>query len=110
MQFRIYFPIRSDPIDCKVADFLNHHTDRAKFRIMFKREIGASGVYYFGTKKIQIAQHREALKVRVGGGYIDIDEFVDKYTQGEIDKLDRSSPVRKLASDASSPTMKASQR
>ena len=70
---------------------------------MFKRELGCSGVYYFGTKKIQIAQHREALKVRVGGGYIDIDEFVDKYTQMEVDKLDRSSPVRRMTG-ASSPT------
>jgi len=77
---------------------------------MFKRLIGCQGVYYFGTKKIQIAQHREALKVRVGGGYIDIDEFVDKYTQAEVDKLDRSSPVGRMTGGASSPTYKASQR
>lgn len=110
LQFRIYFPIRSDPIDVKVAEYVNHHADRAKFKIMFKRLIGCQGVYYFGTKKIQIAMHREALKVRVGGGYIDIDEFVDKYTQQEIDKLDRSSPVGRLTSGASSPTYKASQK
>ena len=52
LQFRIYFPIRSDPIDCKMADFINHHSDRQKFKVMFKREIGASGVYHFGSKKI----------------------------------------------------------
>ena len=106
LQFRIYFPIRSDPIDCKRADFINNHTDRQKFKVMFKREIGASGVYHFGAKKIQIIQQRELLKVRVGGGYIDIDEFVDKYTQQEVDKGDRNSPVRRLGS----PVGKASSR
>lgn len=77
--YRIYFPMRNDPIECKVAEYVNNHPDREKFKIMFKRVIGCSGVYYFGTKKILISEHREMLKVRVGGGYMDIDEFVDKY-------------------------------
>ena len=27
--------------------------------------------------------------VRVGGGYIGIDEFIEQYTQQEIDKIER---------------------
>ena len=88
-----------------MAEFINNHTDRQKFKVMFKREIGASGVYHFGAKKIQIIQQRELLKVRIGGGYIDIDEFVDKYTQGELEKADRNSPMRRLGSPVGKASM-----
>ena len=81
MNHRVYYPIRNDPIEIMVAEYVNNHIDREKFKIMFKRVTGSTGVYYFGTKKIQISKHREMLKVRVGGGYMDLDEFVDKYTQ-----------------------------
>ena len=63
-----------------VAEYVNNHINREKLETMFKRVTGSPGVYYFGTKKIQISKHREMLKVRVGGGYMDLDEFVNKYT------------------------------
>lgn len=35
------------------------------------------GVYTFGTKKIFIKLLDTGLKIRVGGGYLNIDEFLE---------------------------------
>ena len=46
----IYLPVKGDPIDHKVAEYINNYPDRAKLKIMFMRE--SSGVYEFGSKRI----------------------------------------------------------
>ena len=51
---------------------------------MFVRE--NEGVYSFGTKKTNIKIESGNLKVRVGGGYLSIDEFVDQYLPIEFSK------------------------
>ena len=40
---------------------------------------------------------KDSLKVRVGGGFLSIDEFLDQYTPTELDKLDRADPPRRTA-------------
>lgn len=35
------------------------------------------GVYTFGSRKVNLRLELSKLKVRVGGGYISIDEFLD---------------------------------
>lgn len=46
---------------------------------MFLRE--SEGVYQFGQKRVYIKIERgNNLMVRVGGGYIAIDDFIDQYT------------------------------
>jgi hypothetical protein len=35
--------------------------------------------------------------VRVGGGYLSLDEFLDIYTPMELDRLDRNDPIKKFA-------------
>ena len=42
----VYVPIKNDPVDCKVADFINNYPDRNKLKIMFMRD--SAGVYQFG--------------------------------------------------------------
>ena len=34
--------------------------------------------------------------VRVGGGYIHIEDFINKYTNGEVEKIDRKDVVNKF--------------
>ena len=34
--------------------------------------------------------------VRVGGGYLSIDEFLDQYTPAELEKLERKDPLKKF--------------
>ena len=48
----IYVPAKDDPIDMKLADFINNYPDRQKLKIMFLRE--QEGVYSFGSRKIFI--------------------------------------------------------
>jgi hypothetical protein len=35
--------------------------------------------------------------VRVGGGYLSIDEFLDQYTPMELDKMERKDPLKKFS-------------
>jgi hypothetical protein len=42
---------------------------------MFMRE--SEGVYMFGSKKVAVKIEKDNIKIRVGGGYLSIDEFID---------------------------------
>ena len=39
----VYIPIKDDPIDKKIAEFINNYPERQKLKIMFMRE--SEGVY-----------------------------------------------------------------
>jgi hypothetical protein len=80
----IYIPIRDDPLDVKVAEYINNYPDRQKLKIMFMRE--SAGVYAFGSKRINVEVQGNKIKVRIGGGYLSIDEFLDQYTPTEVEK------------------------
>jgi hypothetical protein len=76
----VYIPVKQDPIDKKLAEFLNNniiinYPERAKLKIMFTRQ--SEGVYQFGTKRVAVKLEKDGLKVRVGGGFLSIDEFLD---------------------------------
>ena len=71
----VYVPIKDDPIDMKVAEFINNYPDRNKLKIMFMRE--SEGVYEFGSKRVNVRIEKGRIKIRVGGGYLSIDEFLD---------------------------------
>ena len=71
----VYVPVRNDDVDMKVAEFINNYPDRNKLKIMFMRE--SAGVYEFGSKKIHVRIEKGRILIRVGGGYMSIDEFLD---------------------------------
>ena len=71
----VYIPIKNDATDKKLAEFINNYPERSKLKIMFMRE--SEGVYQFGSKRVQVKVEREGIKIRVGGGYLSIDEFLD---------------------------------
>lgn len=71
----IYIPMKDDIVDRKLAEFINNYPDRNKMRIMFMRE--STGVYSFGSKKVAVKVEKDNIKIRVGGGYLSIDEFID---------------------------------
>lgn len=48
-----------------------------------------SGYYLFGTKKIYAKILNGRLVIRVGGGYMIITEFLDQYSQIELNKINR---------------------
>lgn len=91
----VYIPIKNDLTDKKLAEFINNYPERSKLKIMFMRE--SEGVYQFGSKRVQVKVEREGIKIRVGGGYLSIDEFLDQYTPVELEKLERKDPLKRFS-------------
>jgi hypothetical protein len=91
----VYIPVKGDPIDQKLAEFINNYPERQKLKIMFMRE--SEGVYQFGTKRVAVRVEKDKINIRVGGGYLSIDEFLDQYTPGELEKLERKDPLKKFS-------------
>ena len=57
-------------------------------KIMFLRE--SEGVYQFGQKRVYIKIEKgKKLMVRVGGGYMNIDDFINMYSPSEEDRIQR---------------------
>lgn len=78
----VYIPVQHDSIDRKLAEYINNYPERAKLKIMFMRE--SEGIYQFGTKKIYVRVDNDRINIRVGGGFLSIDEFLDQYTPSEL--------------------------
>lgn len=91
----VYIPIKDDNVDTRLAEYINNYPDRSRLKIMFMRE--SEGIYCFGTKKIYVRVEQGKIIIRVGGGYLSIDEFLDIYTPLELEKLERKDPLRKFS-------------
>ena len=90
----VYIPVKGDSIDKKLAEYINNYPDRQKLKIMFMRE--TEGVYQFGTKRVSVKVEKDNIKIRVGGGFLSLDEFLDQYTPAELEKLERKDPLRRM--------------
>jgi hypothetical protein len=91
----VYIPVRDDMIDRRLAEYINNYPDRQKLKIMFMRE--SEGVYEFGSKRVYVKVDKDKINVRVGGGYLSIDEFLDQYTPTELEKLERKDPLKRFS-------------
>ena len=91
----VYIPVKNDQIDKKIAEYINNYPDRQKLKIMFMRE--SEGVYQFGSKRVAIKVDKDKINVRVGGGFLSIDEFLDQYTPLELEKLERNDPMQRFS-------------
>ena len=91
----VYIPVKEDPIDKRLAEYINNYPERSKLKIMFMRE--SEGIYQFGTKRIYVRVDKDKINIRVGGGFLSIDEFLDQYTPAELEKLERKDPLRKFS-------------
>jgi CYTH domain-containing protein len=90
----VYIPVKDDKIDKKIAEYINNYPDRQKLKIMFMRE--SEGVYQFGSKRVGVKVDKDKINIRVGGGYLSIDEFLDQYTPAELEKLERKDPMKRF--------------
>ena len=91
----MYIPIRDDAVDRKLAEYINNYPERSKLKIMFMRE--SEGVYQFGSKRVAVKVEKDNIKIRVGGGFLSIDEFLDQYTPVELEKLERKDPLKRFS-------------
>ena len=71
----VYIPVKGDLIDKKLAEYINNYPDRQKLKIMFMRE--SEGVYQFGTKRVYVKCVKDKIEIKVGGGFLSLDEFLD---------------------------------
>ena len=95
--YGIYHAKKKDRIDEALGSYLNKFPERENLKIMFLRE--SEGVYFFGSKRVYIKIERgHQIMVRVGGGYIAIDDFIQQYTQLEADKIERSNVMDRFTS------------
>ena len=90
----VYIPVKSDAVDTKLAEYINNYPDRKKLKIMFMRE--SEGVYEFGQRKVMVKVERGKIQIKVGGGYLSIDEFLDQYTPIELERLERTDPLKRF--------------
>ena len=55
----MYIPIKDDPVDKKLAEFINNYPERSKLKIMFMRE--SEGVYQFGTRRVYVRVDKDKI-------------------------------------------------
>lgn len=66
-----------------------------KLKVSFIRE--SEGVYRFGTKRVVlILEKGEDIKIRVGGGFMYLKQFIEQYTKLEIEKIERTNSLLNL--------------
>ena len=75
-------PVKGDAIDQVLRTLLNGRYFPLKFTRI------EEGRYMFGTKKISAKILDNMLVIRVGGGYLVFEEFLDKYTYSEIKRVE----------------------
>jgi len=46
---------------------------------------------------VAVKVEKDNIKVRVGGGFLSIDEFIDQYTPEQLTKLERRDPLKRFA-------------
>ncbi len=75
----IYIAHKNDKVDLVLGNFLNRYPERKKMNIMFLRE--SEGVYQFGQRRVYIKVEKgDKILVRVGGGFMNIQDFITQYT------------------------------
>ena len=74
---------------------LSHYINQANCPVPI-RKIG-NGFYLFGTKKIYAKILNGKLVIRVGGGFMIIEEFIATYADAEMLKLSKMSDEQLMA-------------
>ena len=91
----VYIPVKECAVDKKLAEYINNYPERSKLKIMFMRE--SAGVYEFGSRRVMVKVERDKIQIKVGGGFLSIDEFLDQYTPVELEKLERRDPLKRFS-------------
>ena len=89
----VYIGHKGDKIDEGLAEFLNSRNwDRDKMKALFLRH--SKGIYKFGHRKLSLRQDKgNNLQVRVGGGYMDLDNFLKEYSDTAMHIIERRDAI-----------------
>jgi len=88
----LYIPAKNDNTDIALADYINSQPDPSLLKLLFLRE--SEGIYQFGSKKIYVKNEGGRIYIRVGGGFLSIQEFLEQNAPIELEKFNRNDPVR----------------
>ena len=92
LKHSVYIAKRQDSTDEQLCLYLNDFPEREKLKVSFIRE--TDGIYNFGTKRVFLKLERgDQIMVRVGGGYMHIDDFLEQYTPLEVEKIRRKDVI-----------------
>ena len=95
LKYSVYIPRKGDNVDAKLSDYINGRPENDHMKIMFLRE--SEGVYQFGQKRVYVKVEKGGqVLVRVGGGYMHIEEFIDTYSNNEVEKIHRKDPMSRF--------------
>lgn len=86
-----------------IDQMLSHYVNQANCPVPI-RKIG-NGFYLFGTKKIYAKILNGKLVIRVGGGFMIIEEFIATYADAEMNKISKMSDDQLIALSADSQAM-----
>lgn len=86
-----------------IDQMLSHYVNQANCPVPI-RKIG-NGFYLFGTKKIYAKILNGKLVIRVGGGFMIIEEFIATYADAEMNKISKMSDDQLIALSADSTAM-----
>lgn len=90
-----YISHKGDNIDTQLGKFITKYPEKEKMKILFLRE--SEGVYQFGQKRVYMKIDKgNKVNVRVGGGYMHIDEFLETYTDQEVQKIERRDVISRF--------------
>lgn len=80
----MYQPVKDDPIDKKLGEYINNAPSVIRSKMDFVRE--SEGIYKYGKKRVFMKIEGDSVIIRVGGGYLTIEEFIDQYCSSENQK------------------------
>lgn len=84
----IYICKKYDRIDEGLGEFLNKYPEREQLKILFVRE--SEGVYQFGSRRVYVKIEKgNQIFVKVGGGFMHVNEFIEQFTPSEVEKIER---------------------
>lgn len=83
--YQVYKGDKYDTIDKALEEYINWSPYKIPLSNLFQKE--SEGVYTFGSKKTTMKYENTELKVRVGGGFLSIHEFVQQYLPLELEKI-----------------------
>lgn len=96
----IYISKSLDKVDEYLGKFINSYVPRNLLKIQFIRE--QEGVYRFGSKRVYITIDKSnRVLVRIGGGYIPVQDFVEQYTPSEVEKVHRNNTLHNFRNRSS---------
>lgn len=90
----VYLPLKTDETDVELAKWINGYKNRLQMRLLFIRQ--GEGLYSFGKQQVRLVVQRGIVKVKVGGGHIDLEEYLNQYTPVELEKLEKGDPLKRV--------------